>query len=86
MRLFSSITMNTLSIKTRDHEALMITNEIGGMTFIQSMLDTGTSINILTTKIFNRHHVGSFNLSLLSFCLGNGSVIPTMGEISREEK
>ena len=43
----SSIMMNALPIKKRDPRALMITSEIGGMSFTRSLLDTGASIKIL---------------------------------------
>ena len=48
----SSIMMNYLPIKKRDLEAPMINSEIGGMTFTRSLLDTGTSINILPKVAF----------------------------------
>ena len=43
----SSIMMNSIPIKKRDPGAPMIMSEIGGMSFTRSLLDTGTSINIL---------------------------------------
>ena len=54
----SSIMMNSLPIKKRDHGAPMITSEIGGMTFTISLLDTVANINILHKAVFYRHHVG----------------------------
>ena len=38
--------MNSLPIKKRDLGAPMITSEIGGMTFIRSLLDTGVRSNL----------------------------------------
>ena len=54
----SSIMMNSLPIKKRDTGAPMITSEIGGMSFTRSLLDTGTSINILPKSVYDRHRVG----------------------------
>ena len=59
----SSILMNSLPIKKRDPGAPMITSEIGGMSFTRSLLNTGASMNILPKAVFDRHHVGSYNLS-----------------------
>ena len=70
----SSIMMNSLSIKKRDPRAPMITNEIGGMIFTRSLLDTGASINILPKAVFDRHHVGELRPLLIDLCLADGSV------------
>ena len=70
----SSITMNYFTIKKRDPRAPMITSEIGGMTFIRSLLDTGASINILPKAVFDRHHVGELQPFLIELCLADGSV------------
>ena len=70
----SSIMMNALPIKKRDPGAPMIMIEIGGMSFIRSLLDTGASINILPKAVFDRHHVGELQLFLVELCLVDGSV------------
>ena len=70
----SSIMMNSLPIKKRDPGALMITSEIGGMSFTKSLLDTGASTNILPKVIFDRHHVGELQPFLVELCLADGSV------------
>ena len=54
----SSIMMNVIPIKKRDPGAPTNTSEIGGMSFIRSLLDKGASINILPKAVFDRHHVG----------------------------
>ena len=66
--------MNSLPIKKRDPGAPMITNEIGGMSFTRSLLDTGASINILPKSVFDRHHVGELQPFLVELCLADGSV------------
>ena len=70
----SFIMMNSLPIKKRDPGAPMITNEIGGMSFTRSLLDTGTSINILPKALFDCHHVGELQPFLVELCLADGSV------------
>ena len=70
----SSIMMNYLLIKKRDPGALMITSEIGGMSFTRSLLDTGASINILSKAVFDRHHVGELQPFLVELCLADGSM------------
>ena len=70
----SSIMMNALPIKKRDPGAHMITSEIGGMSLTRSLLDTGTSINILPKVVFDHHHVGELQSFLLKLCLADGSV------------
>ena len=70
----SFIMMNALPIKKRDPRAPMITSEIGGMSFIRSLIDTGASINILPKAVFDRHHVGELQPFLVELCLANGSV------------
>ena len=72
--MVSSIMMNALPIKKRDLGAPMITSEIGGISFIRSILDTGASINILPKAIFDRHHVGELQPFLVELCLADGSV------------
>ena len=52
----------------------MITSEIGGMSFIRFLLDTGASISILPKAVFGRHHVGELQPFLVELCLANGSV------------
>ena len=66
--------MNSLPIKKRDPGALMITSEIGGISFSRSLLDKGASINILPKAIFDRHHVGELQPFLVELCLADGSV------------
>ena len=46
-----------LSSRTHDLGALMITSEIGGMTFTRSLLDTRAGINIFHKAVFDHHHV-----------------------------
>ena len=70
----SFIMMNALSIKKKDPGAPMSTSEIGGMSFIRSLLDTGASINILPKTVFGRHHVGELQPFLVELCLVDGSV------------
>ena len=70
----SSIMMNSLPIKKRDHRAPMITSEIGGMNFTRSLLDTEPSINILPKTVFDRHHVGELQPFLIELCLADGSI------------
>ena len=48
--------MNSLPIKKRYPGALLITSEIGGMTFTRSLLDSRVSINIFPKAVFNYHH------------------------------
>ena len=52
----------------------MITNEMGGMTFTRSLLDTEASINILPTVLFDSHHVGELQPFFIKLCLADGSV------------
>ena len=52
----------------------MITSEIGGISFTRSLLATGASINILPKAVFDRHHVGELQPSLVELCLADGSV------------
>ena len=54
----SSIMMNFIFTKKRDPRVPMITSESGGMTFTRSLLDTGSSINILPKGVFDCHFVG----------------------------
>ena len=75
----SSIMMNALPIKKRDPGAPMITNEIGGMSFTRSLLDTGASINLLPKAVFDHHHVGELQPFLVELCLADGSVRKTHG-------
>ena len=70
----SSIMMNALPIKKRDPGALMITSEIGGMSFTRSLQDTGASINILPKVVFDHYHVGELQPFLVELCLADGSV------------
>ena len=70
----SLIIMNSLPIKKRDPGALMITSEIGGISFTRSLLDTGASINILSKVVFDRHHVGELQPLLVEIHLEDGSV------------
>ena len=70
----SSIMMNALPIKKRHPEALMISSEIGGMSFTRSLLDTKASVNILPKVVFDRHHVGELQPFLVELCLADGSV------------
>ena len=52
----------------------MIIIEIGRMSFIRSLLDTGASINILPKYVFDRHHIGELQPFLIELCLVDGSV------------
>ena len=70
----SSIMMNSLLIKKRDLGALMITREIGRMTFTRSLLDTRATINNLPKVVFDCHHIGELKPFRVQFCLANGSV------------
>ena len=70
----SSIMMNALPIKKRDPGAPMITSQIGGMSFTRSLLDIGTSINILPKAVLDRHHVGELQHFLVELCLADGSL------------
>ena len=65
--------INSQPIIKRDLRVLIITSEIGGMTFTRSMLDTITSINILSKGVFNHHHVGELQPSFVELCLADGS-------------
>ena len=73
-KTMSSIMMNSLPTKKRDHRAPMIMSQIGGMTFTRSLLDTGASINILPKAVFDRHHVGELQHFFVELCLANGLV------------
>ena len=66
--------MNALPIEKRDPGAPMIMSEIGGLSFTRSLLDTGTSINILPKAVFDHHHVGELKPFLVELCLADGSV------------
>ena len=70
----SSIMMNSLLIKKRDLGAPMMTSEIGGMSFTRSLIDSGSSINILPKAVFDQHHVGELQPFLVELCLADGSV------------
>ena len=66
--------MNSLPIKKRDLRAPMITSEIGGMTFVKSLLDTKASINILPKAVFDCHYIGELQPFFVKLCLADGSV------------
>ena len=80
----SSIMMTILPLKKRDPGAPMITNEIGGMSFTRSLLDTGASINILPKAVFHRHHIGESQPFLVDLCLADGSLRKPHGLVEDE--
>ena len=73
--------MNSLPIKKRDPGALMITSEIGRMTFNRSLFDTEASINILPKAVFDHHHVGELEPFLEELCLADGSIRKSHGVV-----
>ena len=70
----SSIMLSMLPCKQRDSEALMISCEIGGMTFTRSLLDTGASVNILLKGVYDICPLGELQPLFIKLSLADGSV------------
>ena len=66
--------MNYLPIKKRDLRGPMIVSKIRGMTVTRSLLDTGTSINIVPKAVFACHHIRELKPFCIELCLANGSL------------
>ena len=56
----SSIMLSTLPQKRRDPRAPVISCEIGGKNFNQSLLDTGASVNILSKGVYDNCLLATF--------------------------
>ena len=52
----------------------MISCEIGGMTFTQSLLDTGASVNILPKRVYDICPLGELQPLFIELSLADGSV------------
>ena len=70
----SSIMLSTLPHKQHDPGTPMISCEIGGMTFTQSLLDTGASVNILPKGVYDICPLGEFQPLFIELSLVDGSV------------
>ena len=70
----SSIMLSTHPHKRRDPRAPMISCEIGGRLFTRSLLDTGTSVNILLKGVYNICPLGELQPLFIELSLADGSV------------
>ena len=70
----SSIMLSTLPRKRCDPGAPMISCEIGGKTFTQSLLDTGASVNILPKGVYDVCPLGELQPLFIELSLADGSV------------
>ena len=70
----SSIMLSTLPRKRRDSGAPMISCEIGGRTFTQSLLDTRASVNILPKGVYDICPLGELQPLFIELSLADGSV------------
>ena len=70
----SSIMLSTLPHKRRDPGAPMISCEIGGRTFTQSLLDTGASVNILLKGVYDICPLDELQPLFIELSLADGSV------------
>ena len=52
----------------------MISCEIGGRTFTQSLLDTGASVNILPKRVYDICPLGELQPLFIELSLADGSV------------
>ena len=70
----SSIMSSMLPRKRRDPGAPMISCEIEGKTFTQSLLDTGASVNILPKRVYDICPLGELQPLFIELSLADGSV------------
>ena len=70
----SSIMLSTLPRKRRDPGAHMISCEIGGRTFNQSLLDMGASVNILPKGMYDMRPLGELQPLFIELSLADGFV------------
>ncbi|RDX75049.1 Retrovirus-related Pol polyprotein, partial [Mucuna pruriens] len=80
--IVSALTRNedfTLPKKCRDPEIFSVPCTIGDYTFVDDMLDLGTSINVMPTSIYKSLNFGDLEPTGMTIQLANRSIVQSLG-------